>query len=1009
MAKLFMEEGDINIEVQDGIQVYGSAATTDSIVFDSGDAGVVVDQNVEQVKLDGSSDDYTYQRGGNTIKIYSADGLTLIATVAIQADGTDLTFADGTVAATLEGGVMKFGGTTIPDGADAGVYVPGEIDETETSVVPGETYVLETTLDDITAGAFADTFKGTIGPDGTSTTYNTGDFLDGGQGTDSLIVTVLPGAEINMGQVVEMVNIEDLTIRNFDESTARINGTLLSGFDSFTIRGGTAGTEIYNLKETFTTLNIENFGTDLTNEDTVSIEVADTVFTGTTDAVTINLNNVGAGPVKVPAYTLDDNVQGGSHESIDGEYAYVEIDNYSGEDGGVIETFNIVSGGTNTRGNFLQISNGTDVATTLNISGSTDLFINFTDGDTAYKLETVDASALNANLFLRGIDSDAAELSITGAQGDNDIAGGDAAVKTITTFAGNDVIRVGYGEATVNAGNGDNEIYAGNADDVTITTGTGADVIRVHGQSGTGDAVVVAGAGDDTVYVDNELNTGDAINGGDGTDQLVMDGLLAVTATTDLNADFEGLFTNFESVKFHELSGTVDMAYVDDIQNVALGGYSLSNSTIKGLSSGATLEYMSYYGNASAITTVTLTDTTATETFNVNLYGNGDGADDFYGEDGNYYDETERDTDFGTLSLLGVETLNIDTATRCKDFDVTDADGTKDGIDVSFIDYALDINADALKTLNVTGDVALDMKYAALTTVTTIAAGTFTGDLSVTVAGNNNAVTITSGTGDDWIVGGTKADVINAGAGDNFVSGEAGNDSITAGAGDDKLLGEDGDDTIVAGDGDNFVDGGLGNDSITAGAGDDFIYGQGGNDTIVTGAGIDHVYGGLGLDTITIGADLASNDIDTIYYNAVGESQGTTVDVITGFQVNAQATVDILIDNIVDAKDVINDIIDLSDIQIGFLDDKGTVLTTDDVFVSTLFVYAGEAIGYGAVLTTLDTTGAESRAVLDSTTSILYIDIDASGTLDDADMAIKLVGVTALDADGANFIVNVPV
>jgi hypothetical protein len=97
-------------------------------------------------------------------------------------------------------------------------------------------------------------------------------------------------------------------------------------------------------------------------------------------------------------------------------------------------------------------------------------------------------------------------------------------------------------------------------------------------------------------------------------------------------------------------------------------------------------------------------------------------------------------------------------------------------------------------------------------------------------------------------------------------------------------------------------------------------------------------------------------------YTAVTQSQGVTVDVITGF----------------DADDVL----DFSAIGPG--------------------VYVGEAEGYGAVLTGLDTTGAESRAILDTDTGIVYWDVDASGTLDDADMAIKLSGVT--DLSDTNFL-----
>lgn len=187
--------------------------------------------------------------------------------------------------------------------------------------------------------------------------------------------------------------------------------------------------------------------------------------------------------------------------------------------------------------------------------------------------------------------------------------------------------------------------------------------------------------------------------------------------------------------------------------------------------------------------------------------------------------------------------------------------------------------------------------------------------------------------------------------------------TITSGAGDDNITGArnttSGSNTIDAGEGDNDVTGGDGADSITTGSGDDTIDGGAGNDTIVAGDGANTITGGEGIDTMTGGAG-----VDTYVYAAVTESQGTTMDVITNFGAT--------------------DIIDLS------------------ALAMTAPAYVGEAEGYGAVLTSL--TAGKTNAVLDNTTSILYVDVDASGTLDDADMAIKLTGVTDLDDAGANFV-----
>jgi len=150
------------------------------------------------------------------------------------------------------------------------------------------------------------------------------------------------------------------------------------------------------------------------------------------------------------------------------------------------------------------------------------------------------------------------------------------------------------------------------------------------------------------------------------------------------------------------------------------------------------------------------------------------------------------------------------------------------------------------------------------------------------------------------------------------------------------------------------------------------------------GNGGNTVVGGQGLDTITLGSGVTENDFDAIGYNAMYESQGVTVDVIKGFQVNVQSTDDINGDTVVDGDDLINDVIDLSAVVMGNA------------------VYSGEASGYGAVLTSLIGDATNSQAVLDVSTSTLYVDVNADAILDNNDMAITLTGVT--DLSDANFV-----
>ena len=58
--------------------------------------------------------------------------------------------------------------------------------------------------------------------------------------------------------------------------------------------------------------------------------------------------------------------------------------------------------------------------------------------------------------------------------------------------------------------------------------------------------------------------------------------------------------------------------------------------------------------------------------------------------------------------------------------------------------------------------------------------------------------------------------------------------------------------------------------------------------------------------------------------------------------------------------------------------------------------YLGQANGYGAVLTSLTHTSGD--AVYDTSTNTLYVDVDGSGTLDNADMAVHFQTAVTLNA-----------
>ena len=170
----------------------------------------------------------------------------------------------------------------------------------------------------------------------------------------------------------------------------------------------------------------------------------------------------------------------------------------------------------------------------------------------------------------------------------------------------------------------------------------------------------------------------------------------------------------------------------------------------------------------------------------------------------------------------------------------------------------------------------------------------------------------------------------------------------------------------TTGDDATFI-GGVGNDSlITAGgddllqggAGDDFLSGGTGEDTLEGGEGDDILFGGLGADELTGGAGA-----DRFQYFAGAESNSNNNDLITDFTVG-------------------EDTLDFAAFGWG-----------------ASFNFVGDVSGYGNVLTSL--SAGQEVAAFDTSTNTLYVDADASGTLDDADFAIDmtLVGGALSDTD----------
>jgi Ca2+-binding RTX toxin-like protein len=155
---------------------------------------------------------------------------------------------------------------------------------------------------------------------------------------------------------------------------------------------------------------------------------------------------------------------------------------------------------------------------------------------------------------------------------------------------------------------------------------------------------------------------------------------------------------------------------------------------------------------------------------------------------------------------------------------------------------------------------------------TLTAQGTNSGQVRLSLSGDNgndtligsaSNDTLDGGAGDDGIHGGAGNDLINGGAGNDSIGGGLGNDTIIGGDGNDFANGDAGDDSVIGSVGNDTLRGGDGNDTLLGVAGDDNLNGMAGDDSILGGVGQDAISGGAGNDTL----DGGRND-DTINGNS---------------------------------------------------------------------------------------------------------------------------------------------
>lgn len=388
--------------------------------------------------------------------------------------------------------------------------------------------------------------------------------------------------------------------------------------------------------------------------------------------------------------------------------------------------------------------------TTVNFSGSNKVIVQ------AITATVIDASGMTAAASGTTFSMGAAAVGVTSIKGSPgaDTLVGDAK-STIEGGAGNDNITGGSGNDTLH----------GDAGNDTITTGAGSDTVK-------------GGDGNDIIVAAGDLTAADKIDGGDGTDTLAVTSA-SLTALQALSISDANLFNaNFTSIETLAVSNALDttgdnfdLGYLTGIETVALAAGVNGAQVIDGFDSGDTLA-LTFAVTAGVTAKVNSAATGATDVLNIAL--------------------TEAaDTDYNTLTIANVETININVTEDTTGGNVASRTNTV-GLSISQTAAAAG-GSGAAQSVVITGseDIVIDTTIA----VATIDASGMsarlvtTPGLVMTGAGYTKAQTITGSSGADTLVASTKSDTISGGAGNDTITGGTGADSIDGGTGSDTFVG----------------------------------------------------------------------------------------------------------------------------------------------------------------------------------------------------------------------------
>jgi len=601
------------------------------------------------------------------------------------------------------------------------------------------TTALTTGLDNVLGGAGNDTINGV------STTFQTGDIIDGGAGTDTVYVSVASDFA-----PTRITNVEKFIINPAAAGAANFNA--VSGISSVELLSPVGAQSISKIAGTVA-VAVTNSST------TTTVSTKGTTLTGAADNFALTVNGV-TGAVTVASDDVND---------------YETASIASSTVASVLPSFDVGDSGA------------ASTITGLTITGDAALTITAALGAS---IKSVDAS--KATGAIRLTVANATGTTVTGGAGNDNLTGG----------AGNDVISGGAGNDTIVAGAAGNDSVDGGAGNDTITA-TGADANdTIGGGDGTDTLTLTTGltytaATSSAALVNQAANvTGFERLSLSGTQ--VMTGLNAGNAITNLSVPAAGAATvteapatlvNFAFGTTGSASVTLGTAADGAADNAAITLGSATGqaaSVVSSLTLGgydtATVASVGADGNQ-------LTSLVGTKLTSVTLSG----------------DKTITDLNLAATTVA-VKTIDASAYTAAT---LTGVDGSSGATAVGFnfvpgtaTSYGITggagsdtITGGALNDTLAGGDGndTIDAKEG----VNDIQGGAGN-DVLTAGAGND---TIQDGSGNDVVTAGAGDDSITLGSGSDSVNAGAGNDTITASTNldsADTIGGGDGTDTLTA-------------------------------------------------------------------------------------------------------------------------------------------------------------------------------------------------------------------